>query len=424
MANAKAMGLAFGLVALPLVAGCPLPDAKPLESDGGATSSTTGSGGEGGVAASSSSAGGQGGMGGAGGMAASSSGTGGAGGGCMMPAGCGGAGCPPCPTLVLLATGASGGITGKFDPASGWSTAMTPETSGDVPALAFADSALGVGVLRASDKNDQLRFATYKDGFGVFGGVGPGISSKAAPSAAGSADAIHMAFLGTDNRHYYASYKAVWQPSAEPVLANGVHSFGFTPAAIAARGDEVVLAYMGSDGKAYDQPRKAGVWAAASAHGAGNLSGPPAIVALAAGPEFLMVFSVQPKGPLQWMTRSLGIWTAPTPIAGTPAAEPALVALPSGAAVLAYRDLTTNALSWARFEAGAWSAPKPVASQPLAYANSRPALAPGVADAEAELAFVDPLGTSFHCRLQGDAFSAPASVGGTSLKVVAIAKGP
>jgi hypothetical protein len=114
---------------------------------------------------------------------------------------------------------------------------------------------------------------------------------------------------------------------------------GSTPAAIATKGDEVVLAYMGSDGKLYDQVRKPDMWSPAGAHGTGSLSGPPAIVSLASGPEYLLVFSVQPKGPLQWMTRSLGSWTAPAPIAGTPAAEPAIVALPSGAAVLAYRNL-------------------------------------------------------------------------------------
>lgn len=422
MANTKALGLVFGLVALPALAGCPLPDAKPQENDGG-TSNPTGTGGNGGMATSSSGAGAQGGIGGAGGMA-SSSGTGGAGGGCAMPSGCGGAGCPPCSSLVLLATGTLGGITAKFEAASGWSTGVTTETSSDVPGLAFASTGVGVGVLRAADKNDQLRFAAYKDGFGAFSGVGPGISAQAAPSAAASADAIHVAFLGTDDKHYYASYKTGWLPSAEPVIANGVHSFGFTPASIAATSEEVVLAYMGSDGKAYDQVRKAGVWSPSTVHGTGSLSGPPAVVALPTGPEFLVVFSVQPKGPLQWMSRGLGIWTAPAPIAGTPAAEPALVALPSGAAVLVYRDTSTNALSWARFDAGVWSAPKPVASQPLAYATSRPALAPGVVDAEAELAFVDPLGTVFHCRLKDDAFSAPTSVGGTGLKVVALAKSP
>jgi len=424
MTNAKAFGLVLGLLALPTLAGCPLPDAKPQESDGGTTNATaTGTGGEGGMGVSASS--GAGAQGGGGEMAASSSGSGGAGGGCAMDAGCGGPGCPPCGSIVLLATGALGGITGKFESGKGWSTSLTLETSSDVPALAFTDAGVGVGVLRASDKLDQLRFAVWmSEGFGAFSGVGPGISAEAAPSAVGAPDAIHVAFLGTDTQHYYASYKAGWMPSAEPVLANGVHSFGSTPAALAVRGDEVVLAYMGSDGKLYDQVRKANMWTPAGAHGSGTLSGPPAIVSLASGPEYLVVFSVQPKGPLQWMTRSLGIWTAPAPIAGTPAAEPALVALPSGAAVLAYRDLETDALSWTRFEAGTWSAPKPVSSQPAAYAGSRPALALGVVDAEAELAFVDPLGTAFHCRLQGDAFSAPTSVGGTGLKVVAIAKSP
>ncbi|UQA59686.1 hypothetical protein [Polyangium aurulentum] len=423
MANAKAFGLVvLGLLALPALAGCPLPDARPQEEDGGTTNPTTGTGGEGGRGVSAShGAGAQGGV----GIAASSSGSGGAGGGCAMPSGCGGPGCPPCGSIALLATGALGGITGKFVAEKGWSTSPTLETGSDVPALAFTDAGVGVGMLRASDKLDQLRFAVWmSEGFGAFSGVGPGISAQAAPSAVGAPDGIHVAYLGTDGKHYYASYKAGWMPSAEPVLANNVHSVGTTPAALAVRGDEVVLAYMGSDGKLYDQARKANMWAPAGAHGSGALSGPPALVSLASGPEYLAVFSVQPKGPLQWMTRSLGIWTAPAPIAGTPAAEPALVALPSGAAVLVYRDLESDALSWARFEAGTWSAPKPVASQPLAYASSRPALAPGVVDAEVELAFVDPLGTAFHCRLQGDAFSAPASVGGTALKVVAIAKSP
>jgi hypothetical protein len=69
------------------------------------------------------------------------------------------------------------------------------------------------------------------------------------------------------------------------------------------------------------------------------------------------------------------------------------------------RSFSVAKLYTSRFAAAAWSAPIKAAGDTLLA--SPPALAPGVADAEAELAFVNTVNTVHHARLLNNAWTPP-----------------
>jgi hypothetical protein len=187
------------------------------------------------------------------------------------------------------------------------------------------------------------------------------------------------------------------------------------------------VAYAGNSGDLYDQTRTAGVWGAAPGHMLGNVVvTTPAIIEPIVGPELMVVYP-QKAGPdpepLLYTMRNGGIWTIPIAIAGAATdAPPALVALPGGAAVLAFRG-GDGKLYTSRFTPGAvppWSAP---AQLGMASIASSPALAPGIGGADAELAYAAS-SSAFHARLTGMVWSAPVMVGGSGVTHVAIASHP
>lgn len=331
----------------------------------------------------------------------------------------------------MLALGSTGGLTGSFQPGKTWQTADIAEMSTDLPALAIAPGKVGVALSRASLASGELRFAPWSDasGFGAFAAVGSQITTRAAPAVAASASALHAVFHGDDFKHYYAEYDpqaGAWKPlymskPAEPV-GGAAQSFGPSPAALTTLGSDVVVAYAGGDNNLYDQVRKGGLWQVATSHLPNNfkVSATPAIAAPASGPELLVVFSRDSDKALHWITRSGGTWSAPQMIPATNSTEPVLVALAGGGALLVYRDAAAGELRWSRFDGITWTIPGPV-GMPAVIAKSRPALAQGAGDADAELLFVDGAGTAQHARLKGNAFDTPAAIGGTGLTGVAAA---
>jgi hypothetical protein len=90
------------------------------------------------------------------------------------------------------------------------------------------------------------------------------------------------------------------------------------------------------------------------------------------------------------------------------------MALPSGGAILVYRHFTTNAIFVSRFDGTNWSAVIEIPGS--LTAKSKPALALGAGDAEAELLFVDATGNAQHARLRKGAmnFDAPAAINGAT----------
>ncbi|TKD08828.1 hypothetical protein [Polyangium fumosum] len=427
MAKGHSQGLTLALLGVAL-SGCPIDDAQVGEagsssSSGMTASSSSGSGGAGGI--------GGGGTGGAGG------GSGGMGGGCPvepgLPGSCDVAGCPACPTLVMFATGTQGGVTKRFQSKDGWTmeTAVS-EKSADPPAFVILPGQkAGVALLRSSEgvTKDRIRASTWTEagGFGLVTNVGANVSTRATPGIAASSAAAHIVYQDvTNNRYWYAAYTPAsgFAPTNEEVKVGvDTYSLGDAAAAITVLGMDPVITNDGwGDPNLYTQRRAAGVWEAATQHlAAFDVDDTtPAIAALTStqGPELVLVFTRANDKQLVFLTREGGTWsTTPVEITGAKSTELTLLALPSGGALLAYREVATGNLHWARFDGVAFSAVENLALKAI----GRPALALGAGDAEAELVYVDTTGKAHHARLQNGTFTTPVLVGGTNLVGVAIA---
>ncbi len=436
--------------------GCPIDDAQ-VGTGGGSSSSSSGMGGSGGMATSSSSSsggsggsggvggsgggsGGSGGIGGAGG-ASSSSGSGGSGGsggsvGCPvepgLPGSCDAPGCPACPTLVMFATGMQGGITKRFQSKDNWTMeAVVDEKSDDPPAFAIIPGQkMGVALLRSSENamKDRLRAAPWTEagGFAPLANVGPNMTTRSAPSVAASSAAIHVVYQDVNNfRYWYAAYPGAggFSPANEEVKVGAdLYSVGNAGAAITVLGMDPVITNDGFGGPdLYTQIRAGGVWQAATQHVVGFPvdDSVPAIAApsSAQGPELVVVYPRDMDKQLFFLARKGGMWSMSTEITGAKSIDSALLALPSGEVLLAYREVATSALRWSRFNGTTWTASVDLG----VMAKSKPALARGAGDAEAELVYVDMTGKAQHMRLQNGMFTAPVAIGGTGLVGAAIA---
>ncbi|MRG95299.1 hypothetical protein [Polyangium spumosum] len=451
MAKGHYRGITLVLLGVALY-GCPIDDAKVGEAG---SSSSSGTGGGGGMATSSSSSsggmggaggiggagggsGGSGGIGGAGGIGGGSGGAGGSGGmgGCPvdpgLPGSCDAPGCPACPALVMFAVGAQGGITNRFQSKDGWTMETAhDEKSTDAPAFVILPGQkTGVAVLHSTDvvTKDRVRVSiwTEANGFGAVTNLGNNLTTRAMPSAAASSAAAHIVYQDVnDNRYWYAAFTAVggFGPTNEEVkVGASTYSLGDAAAAITVLGLDPVITNDGwNDPNLYTQRRAAGAWEAATQHVAGFDvdDSTPAIAALSQGPELVVVFARATDKQLFFLTRTGGTWsTQPAEITGAKSTETALLALPSGGALLAFRDAATSKLNYSRFNGTSFS---PVGVIDSAELVGRPALALGAGDAEAELVYVDTDGRAQHLRLQAGTFGLPVLVGGTDLAGVAIA---
>ncbi len=380
----------------------------------GSTTTATSSTGEGGATSSTSSTG-QGGAGGAGGAGAGGGGAGGA-------AGTG--------TVLLLAGGGPSVLGGEFHTGAGWTTTTVAGGATDKgPALVMDATGQGVGVVRSTANAGELRATAWSAGaWSALAPVAMGVTTRDTPHAVAIGSAAFVVFHGDDFKHYLAVHDgAQWSPTAEPVGGAGpAQSFGPSPAAIGAAGASPVLAFAGNDHDLYDQTRSGGVWGPGIGHALGDLVDlTPAIAAPTTGPNLMIVLVRKTDSALLYTVRNGVNWTMPIAIANTSStAAPALLALPAGELLLAYRG-PANKLFTSRYTPGSvppWSAPAQLGMDTLA---SAPALAPGVDGALAELAYVDAgTGAAFHARLTGAAWSAPALVGGAGMSDVALASAP
>jgi len=205
----------------------------------------------------------------------------------------------------------------------------------------------------------------------------------------------------------------------------GAPSLGLAMPGITVLGADPRIANPGWDnGFLYDQGRVGGVWQSGAQHDPGFIVDdvPPAIAALAGGPELLVVFTRASDKQLHAITRTNNVWSAPVVITGAKSIEPVLVALPKGGALLAYRDYADmNKLKWTRFDGNTWAAITDLG----AVGKSRPGLAVGAGDAEAELVYVDNVtGVAMHRRLQSGSFTAPNVIGGANLVGAAAVTAP
>lgn len=312
-------------------------------------------------------------------------------------------------------------------PFQAWSVTILNDATNDGVAVAMTGPDDAVGVLR-STTNAELRATLWSPaGWSATAIVGAGVTTRAAPSIArGIGGLADVAFQGLDFKHYFAAHLAAWSPVAEPVMNAGSHSFGPSPAAIAASGSDAIVAFAGNDHDLYDQERSGGVWAAAHGHGLGDaLLLTPALVIPTMGPDRMIAYVRKSDARIVYTTRTGAVWSAPVPIDNNALSNDpvALVALPAGGAVLAYRG-QNQGLYFSRYTPGAappWTGPAEVAG--AITIASAPSLAAGVGGFDAEIAYVEG-GSAKHARLTNVAWSAPVTIAAAGLTQVAIATSP
>jgi hypothetical protein len=359
-----------------------------------------------------------------------SSGPGGGGEGGADPTGNGGAGNGGGPvddaTLLFVAGGGDDLFAGELYPQQGWDTATLAEATSFAPGVALLGADEGLAVVRG-DAGGALRWASWSPGsWSAFAAVGPAITAQAGPALAGAPGAAHATFHGDNFKHYYGSFAASWSPDDEAI--GSPQSFGPSPASIVVDGADVIVAYAGDNGDVYLQTRSGGVWGAGVGLSLGNVaSSRPALATLSGGMDLMVVFARKSDAQLVWTAKSGNSWTVAAEIEqGFATAPPALLGLPNGDAVVAYRGLNGGVYT-AYFDASAsppWSVPSPLAS-PNFVTPSAPALAAGIGGKDAELLFIDDAsGAVTHSRLVNTSWSAPAAVGGIDLTHVAAASWP
>jgi hypothetical protein len=332
--------------------------------------------------------------------------------------------------VLLLAGGGPKVLAGEYHPGVAWAVTPLSSTTDKAPGIAITGAGTAIGVIRNTTFGNEVAYTTWAPGsFQAFTSIANAVTTQAAPSIAASGSRADVVFLGDNNKHYYASYTATWNPTADPVGGAAAQSFGSTPAAVVAIGSTTTVAFVGSDGDLYDQTRTGGMWGAASPHSlAGTLVLMPSIIAPTTGPSLMIAYVRNTDAKILFTTRTGNVWTAPALIdpssfTGDPVA---LTALPNGGAVVAFRGLDQG-IYFSRYTPGGtplWSPPGPLAT-PNVTTPSRPALAAGVGGVDAEMGFINAAdGKAYHARLTGTTWSAPVIVGGTQLTTVAIASEP
>jgi len=378
-------------------------------------------------------AGGMGGAGGAGGSAGSGGGNGGAGGsagsGSGGVGGSGGGGASG--TVLLLANMTTKVLAAAFHPNEGWSTTFLPEEADGRPALALTDESTGVGLVRDA-KTGSVQWVGWSPmGWTPFAALGPGITTRAAPSLGADMASAHALFHGDDYKHYYASFSAgAWVVTAEPVGGAASQAFGPSPGAVAGIDGNVLAAYPGSDGSLYVQQRAGGAWGSGEAlPNSATTQITPAVVRLPLGATTLItVFVRKENAGLYWSGRGAGgTWSAPMPVHATAITQDPVALAPYAdgiKAALAYRG-TDGKIYVSRFDPDAsppWTPPAGIAV-PNPSITSSPALARGAGGADAELVYIDAAsGKALHARITGGTVGpaldiAPAASGLTHVAV-------
>jgi hypothetical protein len=329
--------------------------------------------------------------------------------------------------LVMLAGGGATVLAGEYHPGAGWMTTTLTDATTDGPAIALTSSTSAIGIIRSTSNGGELRSTDWAPpgSWLSFTAVSATVTTRATPAIAASGTSAAAVFQGNDFKHYFALHGATWSPVAEPVGGTAAQSFGPSPAAITALGADVVIANAGNNGDLYDQTRTGGAWMTANGHGLGSVvTLTPAIITPTAGPELMIAFVRKTDARIVYTTRTGGIWTAPAQIdVNALTNDPvSLVALPAGRAVAAYRG-QDGKLYASRFDPAAtpvWSPPAAVFT-PNVATPSTPALAVGLAGADAEMVYIDGAGgAAKHTSLTGTTWSVPVTIGGAGLTHAAV----
>jgi uncharacterized repeat protein (TIGR01451 family) len=329
---------------------------------------------------------------------------------------------PSAPFLLLLATGTGGSTGGSFTPGSPWTAASIAAASADAPGLAVTDAGLGVGVMRELNGNALLYTTWGGTSWSVPAAIAAGLTARSRPAVCSNGNSAALAFQQGDFKYYYAGFSSIWSPTAEAV--GSPQPCGPTGPDIAVVGTTPTLSFVngpcgGPSNHLVGLDRTLGAWNPMVDLGSqASLTIPPSLAAPSSGPELLAVFVNGTQ--VMSCARTGGTWSAPAAIPNLLTNDRvALAPTASGGVVLAYRG-TDGKLYWSVYSGGNWSSPAALCS-PNVSTLTTPAVARGIATADAELAYVGMDGFAYHSRLIGGAWTVPVQVGGTAVSGVAIA---
>jgi hypothetical protein len=413
-------------------------------SSGGGTGGTTsnGGGGTGGTTAS--------GGGGTGGTTMTATGGGGTGGTTLTASGGGGTGGtttttgPDCSgeRLFLLGTSANGVLCATYAPAGGWTASVDAAgSSNERPAVTMLDAQTGVGVFFQGAAPGPLRaieLANGTCGAAVDGPLKPDMTvavTKAAPSAALLGGKAQVLFQGAEGVGTNHPFVAAWDPAAKWAMPAQVDTnvFSEASAGLAASGTEMLAVYGGGDDNLYRVRFSAGAWQLPAVSFKDALLAPeqtnkavtPGVTGLAGG-EWLVVFQEKlDPTQLRWLKGDGAVSLPSAKIATALSSYPVSLATLAGGAVLAYRG-TNNGVYATVYDAanGAWGAIERIGGTTITTPAS-PAVAAGVCTHQAEVVYIDAADSVVkHAFLEAGVWSAPASVGGSATKGVAITRSP
>jgi len=333
-------------------------------------------------------------------------------------------------TKIITVYGGGSAIIASSNDLTGGNNLSTPWTEQSEEAIGLASDGNGVGVaLLRTSSTGEIKVAFYSNGQWSPGLGQPlpslelGLKCQGGPSIAGGEGIGHATYRGADGNYYYArTQNKLWLSVKESITFGGKPSTGPNPPAIAAVGNQPVIAFVGADQVFYDQSRAGGAWGAATPH---TFSGQaaattPAITALEAGPELVAVFVEATTSKLFWLTRKTNVWSSPTELPGaTAAGSPSLAPLPGGGAVLVFQG-TDQRIYTAQLSDGdtpTWSTVEMGLSGVNPQIKSPPAVARGGKGAQAELIYVDTQNTVHSTRLINGQWSAPVLAGSASARV-------
>jgi hypothetical protein len=277
--------------------------------------------------------------------------------------------------------------------------------------MVVTDAGIGIAAVRSST-DGSLRAAVFGGtNWSLLNPLAAGLIAAGPPSLTAGGDAVHAIYRGVSGSFDYASFNAgVWSPTSEPSGSTGATEAVIATTPLGAP----IIAFVTASGELVDRSRVGGVWQAEHTHGlAGSLAAVrPNMVALASGPELLMVF-VKTGGQVAWTTRTAGTWSAPQDVAGALTNDaPTLSVLADGDVLLGIRS-TTNEPLLARFSTSAdppWSAMEGIAN-PNPLVTCPPAISPGAQGADIELVYVDVGGVAYWSRRSTTGWSPGVLVG-------------
>ncbi|MDC0716032.1 hypothetical protein [Nannocystis bainbridge] len=332
--------------------------------------------------------------------------------------------------LVLAGAGPTPALAARYVPGPGWTVAELDVDLGETALVATHLGALGVGRRAAADADaeNELTFTTWSKGqpetwtsaqpVGAFGFAidGPGLAAVG--------ETVTLAFLGTDFKHYTALWTDGTWATFGPLPAGmpQVQAFGPSAAVLASGPAETYAAYAGDNGKIFYNFKASpgGAWQS-------SMQAPPPLVVSGLTPAALVdadgdlliayVRATDGKIAVVKLLTPQNAWTVEAIVddLAITASELAFVAVDDGAYYIAWKGYDDDGVYAVRgLDHDDWGAPF-TAAEP-ATTTLPPALARGAAGADAELVYVTG-GALQHVRLVGDSPSQPSVVpGATGLK--------